>query len=206
MNLVPGSLIFKCESSCEVFPSEHKAQTVVCNFAQMKKSIYFLIIISLLSCQSKNTNNFDENFVTQLENELLKNSKVQNNIHPIKLIMDFNDDGVYDGYNEKEDYFNYINTQEVVDILKSYGAILKYDKKNIDKLKKLDFDYIKYFKDDYLNIDTENIESHIFYLSEIITDDYGENFYFLKFKTNKDEYGYMVYFTDKKMLKVEYYE
>lgn len=172
----------------------------------MKKILYFLIMISLLSCQVKNNNNFDENFVTQLENELLKNSKVQNTIYPIKIAMDFNYDGVYDGYDEIEDYFNFINTQEVVDILKSYGAILKYDEENVDKLKRLDVDYLKNFKENLLNNSTGNNESNIFHLSEIITDDYGQNFYFLKFKTNKNEYGYIVYFTDKKMMKVGYYE
>lgn len=178
----------------------------------MKSRIYFILFVSLFSCQSHQPKEFDENFIVQLEKNLLQNAKVDHTIHSTNWVWDFNYDGIYDGYETKEDYFEKINTQEIVDILKSYGAILDYEKESMEILKILNIDYLKKIYPKYVhtnspdNPDSLDQDTTIFYLTEISTDDFGENFYFVKFKTNKEEYGYILYFTDKKLLQISYYE
>lgn len=178
----------------------------------MKSRIYIILFVSLLSCQSHQPKEFDENFVIELENSLFQNAKVANKMHATNMVWDFNYDGIYDGYETIEDYFEKINTQEIVDILKSYGAILDYHKENVEIIKKLNIDYLKMINPAFVQLNsvynTESPDENetVFHLTEIITDDHGENFYFVKFKTNKEEYGYIIYFTDKQLLQIGYYE
>lgn len=164
------------------------------------------LIVFLFSCKSNNSQVVNENLVTELEKFLKKeNSLVLKELASLRMAYDFSEVSSNSFYKDSIDRVESLNSKEIEHIISLHGAKYEVSQKG-DNLFRLKDNYFEKLSSELIVGEEvfHNDSSVIYRLSELVTNA-GNNFYFLKFKTNDNTSGYFIYFPEiNKFVKTDY--